>query len=257
MPYQYASERQDYTDLSSGRVFYSLPGHPAFPVRLASEIFQRSLAAWKAGGGAGRCVLYDPCCGAGYQLSVLATLHRESLRAAIGSDVDERAVTLAERNLSLLSRAGLEQRVSELEGLLQQFGKTSHREALESARRLLARTSEAEPGQPLAARAFRADALDAAALAQGLRGQKADLVVTDVPYGQHSNWEGLAEANRPIETLLAALRTVLAPGGVVALSSDKGQKYAWTGYRRADHFQVGKRRITILQVEEAWHTTSS
>ena len=43
MEYKFASERTNYTDLASGNVFYSLPGHPAFPVRLASEIYQRCL----------------------------------------------------------------------------------------------------------------------------------------------------------------------------------------------------------------------
>ena len=44
MQYKYVQEQSDYTDLSSGRVFYSLPGHPAFPAGLASEIFQRFVA---------------------------------------------------------------------------------------------------------------------------------------------------------------------------------------------------------------------
>ena len=44
MQYKFAKEQPDYSDLASGRVFYSLPGHPAFPVRLASEVFQRCLA---------------------------------------------------------------------------------------------------------------------------------------------------------------------------------------------------------------------
>ena len=50
MQYLYATERPDYSDLASGRVFYSLPGHPAFPIRLASEIFQRCLAFRRAAG---------------------------------------------------------------------------------------------------------------------------------------------------------------------------------------------------------------
>jgi 23S rRNA (guanine2535-N1)-methyltransferase len=45
MQYKYEKTMLDYSDLASGRVFYSLPGHPAFPIRLASEIFQRCLAS--------------------------------------------------------------------------------------------------------------------------------------------------------------------------------------------------------------------
>ncbi len=44
MQYHYVYQAKDYSHFSSGRVFHSLPGHPAFPVRLASEIFQRCIA---------------------------------------------------------------------------------------------------------------------------------------------------------------------------------------------------------------------
>src|SRR5260221_6622392 len=106
MQYQYVKERVDYSDLTSGRVFYSLPGHPAFPVRLASEIFQHAMAIreviYKV---STPCVLYDPCCGAGYSLSVLGYLHGEKIQELIGSDVDEKAVALAKQNLRLLNIA--------------------------------------------------------------------------------------------------------------------------------------------------------
>src|ERR1044071_1824451 len=114
MQYQFEKEQLDYSDLASGRVFHSLPGHPAFPVRLASEIFQRCKAnretIYK---NSTRCVLYDPCCGAAYHLSVLAYLHREHIQEVIGSDVDEKAVALAERNLELVSIVGLDKRIIE------------------------------------------------------------------------------------------------------------------------------------------------
>jgi pimeloyl-ACP methyl ester carboxylesterase len=99
MPYRFAKESQDYTDYASGRVFYGLPGHPAFPVRLVSEIFQRCLAIRKAWGVSAPCVLYDPCCGGAYHLSVLAYLFWQRINSIIGSDVDERALALAARFL--------------------------------------------------------------------------------------------------------------------------------------------------------------
>src|SRR5512141_1169917 len=115
MQYQYVKEQLDYSDLASGRVFHSLSGHPAFPVRLASEIFQRCLARRETiYNTSTRCVLYDPCCGAAYHLSVLAYLHREFIQEVIGSDVDEKAVALAKRNLDLVSVAGLDRRIAEI-----------------------------------------------------------------------------------------------------------------------------------------------
>src|SRR5512142_1863099 len=114
MQYKYAKEQLDYSDFASGRVFYSLPGHPAFPVRLASEIFQRCLASREAiYKDSHPCTLYDPCCGTAYHLSVLAYLHGECIREVIASDIDEKAVALAKRNLGLLSMEGLEGRIDE------------------------------------------------------------------------------------------------------------------------------------------------
>lgn len=43
MAYRYAVTRESYADLSGG-VLHSAPGFPAFPARLASEMFQRALA---------------------------------------------------------------------------------------------------------------------------------------------------------------------------------------------------------------------
>ena len=108
MRYQFAKERPDYSDLASGRVFYSLPGHPAFPIRLADEILQRCLARRAANHLTGSCVLYDPCCGAAYQLAVLGYLHWHSFREIVGSDMDQKVISLAQKNLGLLSVEGLE-----------------------------------------------------------------------------------------------------------------------------------------------------
>src|SRR5512145_486888 len=131
MQYKYVKEQLDYSDFSSGRVFYSLAGHPAFPVRLASEIFQRCVAQRERMYQVSTpCTLYDPCCGAAYHLSVLAYLHREHIREVIASDLDEKAIALAERNLGLLHLDGLDKRILELSNMLEKYGKDSHREAL-------------------------------------------------------------------------------------------------------------------------------
>src|SRR5215207_11524995 len=133
MQYKYAKEQLDYSDFSSGRVFYSLPRHPAFPVRLASEIFQRCITSRESiYQNSTPCTLYDPCCGAAYHLSVLAYLHGEHIREVIGSDIDEKAVALAKRNLELLTVAGLDKRIGEISKMLELYNKDSHKDALES-----------------------------------------------------------------------------------------------------------------------------
>jgi len=239
MSYKFATGQSDYSDFSSGRVFYSLPGHPAFPVRLASEIFQRCLATRAT---TAPCALYDPCCGAAYQLSVLACLHGDRIGEVIGSDIDEKAVALAAQNLALLSAEGLDQRARQIAGLLAQYGKTSHQEALASADRLRERLAGQHPPRT---GVFQASALDGAALRQGMGGKTIDIVLTDVPYGQHSQWQD-ADGN-PMRAMLDALLGILSPTSVVAISHDKAQKVSHEKYQRLEHFQVGKRRVVILR----------
>ena len=250
MQYKYAKEQVDYSDLSSGRVFYSLPGHPAFPVRLASEIFQRCLASREAiHHRSNPCVLYDPCCGAAYHLSVLAYLHGEKIREVIGSDIDEKAVALAQRNFGLLSINGMDQRIGEIAGMYEQYGRDSHKEALASAHVLRSRIATITRDHSLHTRAFQADATDRHAIARNIQSRSVDIVFTDVPYGQHSRWEGInaREGPDPVGSMLTALTDILSTSSIVALVADKKQKVSHESYQRLEHFQVGKRRVVILK----------
>jgi 16S rRNA G966 N2-methylase RsmD len=248
MQYKYATEQTDYSDLSSGRVFYSLPGHPAFPVRLASEIFQRCLAYRETTYQvSGPCALYDPCCGAAYHLSVLGFLHGEHIREIIASDIDEKAVAQAERNLGLLHEDGLNRRIAELSELLEQYGKESHREALRSAAVLKEKLLTERKSQSLETRVFQANATDKRAITNQIEPQSVDIVFTDVPYGRHSQWQAIDGSSNPMRSMLDALLEVLSDSSIVAVSSDKGQKAVHDGFQRLEQFQVGKRRVMILK----------
>lgn len=247
MQYKYVKEHQDYSDYASGRVFHSLPGHPAFPVRLASEIFQRCIARREEiYHDASRCVLYDPCCGAGYHLSVLAHLHREQIREVTGSDIDAKAVELAGRNLELVTTAGLDKRMAEISEMIERYGKESHREALESAQTLRKQAAALEADYPIEVRVFRADATDQSQIAAKVKAGTVDIVFTDLPYGFHSDWADATSANPP-RAMLDALLGVLSSSSIVTVASDKQQKVAHEGYQRLERFQVGKRQVVILK----------
>jgi 23S rRNA (guanine2535-N1)-methyltransferase len=250
MHYQFAKERLDYSDLASGRVFYSLPGHPAFPIRLADEILQRCLARREANHVTGPCVLYDPCCGTAYHLSVLAYLHWRSLRGVIGSDIDYKAVNVAQKNLGLLSLEGLGERIDEISEMLRRYGKESHKDALGSAHRLRDRIGVLTGKYPLKTRVFQANALDGEELREHLKGIPVDIVFADIPYGLRSHWhnpDSKSEFDNSLWLMLDALLGVMVPTSVVAVVSDKRQKAAHEGYQRVEHFQIGKRRVVLLK----------
>lgn len=250
MPYRFALEDRDYTDFASGRVLFSQPGRPVFPVRLANEIFLRGMSRREPQGAGGPVTLYDPCCGSAYHLSVLGFLHGKVIRKLIGSDVDESVLTVARRNLGLLSEAGLDRRVAELNFLFDQYGKESHAGALESAARLKVLLRE-QAREELPGRVFTADALDPDSVARGLAGEPVDLVVSDLPYGRLSNWQGAGSAGGepfdPVARLLGSLLPVLSPGAVVALACDKGRRIGHAGYRVIEKFRIGLRQVVLLR----------
>ncbi|MBC7879064.1 MAG: hypothetical protein H7Y59_17985 [Anaerolineales bacterium] len=250
MQYKYAKEHVDYSDFSSGRVFYSLPGHPAFPVRLASEIFQRCVALRKKiYKNSSPCVLYDPCCGEAYHLSVLAFLHGEYIREVMASDVDEKIVTVAKRNLGLLSLAGLDNRINEISKMLEQYGKDSHKDALRSASILKDKLLGLHKEQPHATKVFQANATNGKEISENIKDKSVDVVFTDVPYGQHSHWQDseFNDSSNPLSSMLDALLGVLSSSSVVAIAFDKKQKVSHESYQRLEQFQIGKRRVVILK----------
>jgi len=184
-------------------------------------------------------------------LSTLAHLHWNAIAEIIASDVDEEILSVARRNLSLLTVEGLERRTAEISRMLVQYKKASHAAALESAEKLKRRLSALVEMHQVEARSFGADATDAQAVCGKLAGRKVDVVISDVPYGWHSSWQ-TAQSSRastlsPAWQMLEALLPVLSLRPVVAIAAAKRQQISHDGYRRLDRFQVGKRRVVLLQ----------
>jgi tRNA G10 N-methylase Trm11 len=217
-------------------------------------MFQRCLAVHQAAGRAGPYVLYDPLCGGGYLLSTLAYLHWPDIARIIGSDVDQRALSTAERNLGLLTAEGIDRRIAEISAMLERYGKASHRAALESAERLKKQLLALLSSHVLPARAFQADAMDGQALARGLGGTAIDIVIADVPYGRDSAWQVASPADTPpLWRMLEALSACLSTSTVLAIAADKAQQIAHPAYRRIERFRLGKRQVALLQ--RAAHST--
>jgi len=195
------------------------------------------------------CTLYDPCCGAGYHLSVVAYLHREHIREISGSDIDEKAVALAKRNLGLLTIAGLDKRIYEISTMIERYHKDSHQDALKSAHILKNKITSLDQKHPLVTRVFQASATDRKTMIENIASQSVDIVFSDVPYGQHSLWQSSdsSELSNPIWLMLDTLIDILSPSSIVAIASDKRQKVFHESYQRLEQFQIGKRRVVILK----------
>jgi tRNA G10 N-methylase Trm11 len=250
MPYRFATTRQDYSDYARGRVFYGLRGHPAFPVRLTSEIWQRCVARLRAAGRPGPYAVYDPCCGGAYLLATLGYLHSLDLAAISGSDVDATVLETAARNLALLHEEGMQRRIAELRRLAEAYGRSSHVAAIESAERLKGRLFGSGRHE-IETHLFRADATNARALVEGLGGREVDVVIADVPYGRDSTWQRPGEGGVPssglVVQLLDALCAVASGDTLVALAADKGQVLLHPAYRRVERFRLGKRQVALLR----------
>jgi len=243
MKYRFAICRENYEEFAGGRVLYGGPGSTAFPVRLASEIFQRCENHLALQGALPPYTLYDPCCGEGYLLTVLGFMHGAHLARIIASDIDPLAVERVRRSLSLLTPAGFDRRLQEIRGLLDAYGKPAHKGALESGARLRHRLSPAH--EAIRTQCFQFDIAGEDRLPDDVR--HVDLVISDLPYGRLSAWLGMAEPATAAQQLLGTVADTLAPRAIVALVADKQQPVSHPGYRRVDSLILGHRRVTLLE----------
>ncbi|WP_158301743.1 hypothetical protein [Paenibacillus mesophilus] len=244
MSYQFAIENENYEDFASGRVLYNQHGATAFPVRLASELFQRGKAYLTGKGNDGPYRIYDPCCGGGYLLASIGFLHREYIETITASDVDPAAVELASRNLSLLTAAGLQARIGQIRQMHGSFGKDSHLAALASAEKLGKLI-----GEPFSPESLECFAEDATELSDRLSGQHFDMIVSDVPYGNQVEWK--SESGDPVGHMLNRLEPLMAPVSILILVSAKDQKIDHDRFRKLGQIKLGKRRATLLESAEA------
>lgn len=238
MVYRYATEQKDHSALASGNVLRSAPGFPGFPVRLASELFQRSLAHTRTGSVS----LWDPCCGSGYLVTVLGLLHRDRLTRVRASDVDAEAVALAARNLELLTADGLAEREEELRRAARDFGRVEFVERAETARGLAQGLAAA--GGDLLHASWCADVFE---LTEHV---DADLVVTDVPYGELTSWEGAAPQEEPLRAMLESLGRVLPEHAVVVVTARTRRIALPEGVRALERVKVGNRAAALVRARD-------
>lgn len=243
MNYMFAIENKNYEDYSSGRVFYNQQGTTSFPVRLASEIYQRCTAILTDQGFNKPYSLYDPCCGGAFLLSSLGYLHGEEISKIYASDIDETVIYLAQRNLSLLSLEGLDERIKQIEKMIDDFGKESHSEALQSAYKFKSILEKRRTC--IAVKCFVADITGDMDLTENVN--DINIIITDLPYGDIVNWSGMQGEDGAVVKLLDNILKILAKDSVVSIISKKKVKIKHQSYKKVEQFVIGKRQVTILQ----------
>lgn len=237
------TNRIDGSDLAPGVVLHSAPGQPAFPVRLAVELFRRA----RHDLGRERVTLWDPMCGSGYLLTVLGLLERPNLDAVLGTDVSDDALGLAERNLALLAPDGLDERADERRRQAEEFAKPQYEESALAAERLRERL--VGDGGALPARTAAASVLDPEALRAALDGLSPDLVVTDVPYGERVSWSDVRPGEDPVVGALDALASVLPEDAAIVLCT-RGRRVPTGSHPTRWRLKVGTRSAAMLRVAD-------
>lgn len=242
MEYRYAP-RDDHRDLASGAVLRSRPGMPAFPVRLARELFGRARSHLADPGAP--LALWDPCCGSAQLLVALGLSERAHLRQVVGSDVDPEMLDLARTNGRLLTVAGLAARERELRAEHERHGRPAHREAAEAARRLADGLACAGGDLPFAV--HRADALDRVAVGEMVAHVRPDLVLADLPHGRMVSWSDTDDDVEAIGRLAATLGAALADDAVVVLVARSRRAPLPPGTRALERLRTGHRSAAIVR----------
>jgi 23S rRNA G2445 N2-methylase RlmL len=241
MEYMFETASRNYEDFASGRVLYNARGTTSFPARLASEVVQRCFQLLGNQGNHGPYTLYDPCCGGAYLLTVIGFMHGHKVKRIYASDINNEVVGIAEKNLSLLSAAGIRQRQEQIKQLIGLYSKPSHIEALESIEKLSGLINKSCLIEALC---FAGDITvpeDKHAECRNV-----NIVITDLPYGDLVSWKG--ENRDPLKRFFDRIYDVLDPEfSVAAVIADKSQKLKDDRFRRIQYFKLGKRQIGIFE----------
>jgi tRNA G10 N-methylase Trm11 len=236
MVYKYF-QKNNYEDFSSGRVILHKSKYPNYPVRLAGEIFCQCLEYTNK---IKDLCIYDPCCGSAYMLTVLGFLFNKEIETIYASDISEEAINFAKNNLSLLSNYGIQNRRNTLVGLINKYNKESHMSALNSLNNLLQYIKH-----EIKTNTFIANGLNE----NELKNKRfcADIVITDVPYGNLAAWSN--KINDPINILLDTIIPIINVNTIIAITHNKDQRINNNKFNKIKKQKVGIRIIEIMKLK--------
>lgn len=239
-PYQFTTN-DNYEDYSSGRVLYGATGATNFPVRLISEMFLRCHYYLSEQGNAGPYSIYDPFCGAGYSLTILGLLHSKHIKSLYASDIDQNILKVAEKNISLLSQAGIDERLNELSSLYETYQKDSHKEALKSLEKLKKHISNQTP----ILQVFKHNIFSDSKLPIDFK--SIDILISDLPYNKLAHWQGAYKETNPLQQSLNNIKNKISQKSIIAVSLNKKQEATYEGYSKIKSFKIGARKVLFLR----------
>jgi 16S rRNA G966 N2-methylase RsmD len=230
--------KDNFEDYSSGRVIYGAKNATNFSVKIVKEVFEFCGDYFIKNKIYKKYKVYDPFCGVGYLLTVLGFLYSNKLENIYASDVDDYALEFANKNLSLLTKNGINKRIEEIKSMILSFNKNSHKEALESAYKFQNKRID------LLFKIFKFDAIINKSFPTNLK--NVDLVFADIPYGKLTKWN--TEEVDPVQIFLNNLKSILNKESLVIIISNKKQEIKFDGFQRIKKMKFGHRKIFILKV---------
>ncbi len=150
-----------------------------------------------------------------------------------GSDIDEDMVAHTRKNLKLLLEEGLSCRWEEIQSLLDEYGKASHKEALDSCAKLSSMLEKQVEKE-----VFQADCTGE------LSNIQPDIIITDVPYGNLVEWNDGDQVS--LNNMLESLWKISHEQSILAVCMDKKQKIRSDKWKRLEKQTIGKRKFEIL-----------
>jgi 16S rRNA G966 N2-methylase RsmD len=164
----------------------------------------------------------------------LGLLKNDTISQIYGSDIDADSMKLAADNLGLLTEDGIRKRRDELEALYRNYGKESHKEALQSLNRI-----EKLLPKEMKISVFHRNAFEISDLPF-----IPDIIITDVPYGNLVEW---GEGSGGINQMMEAMSGICGRETILCVSMDKKQKIQTEQYQRLEKQLVGKRKFEIYK----------
>lgn len=239
MEFKFERVKKDYSDFSSDKVLVNAPQTPAFPVRIASEIMSRCLSYLKS---KSNISIYDPCCGAAHLLTVLGFLYSTNLNKVYGTDIDDKAIQYAHQNLNFLTSDGLMQKTRELKTRYNNLSNTFNEKSIQSSERLAAMIRGSEKTQNnICCKRWDITSSTPPSF------QRVNVVITDLPYGNMTYWEG-NKSDNPINKMLSNIYEILdLENSIIAIISDKQQKIKHEKFFQIKRLKHGKRQFTFLK----------